>query len=140
MGKYLIFTFLLVFWGNAVFGQYFSTGEDPARLRWRQISTLNFQLIYPDDFEEQAQKLANYFEKVYKYGGNTLNHNPRKISVIFHNQTVKSNGLVGWAPRRMEIFTPPHQAIYAQDWLEQLAIHEFRHVVQIDKIHSQLPE
>lgn len=139
MGKYFIITFLFVFWGNAVFGQYFSTGEDPARLRWRQISTLNFQLIYPDDFEEQAQKLANYFEKVYKYGGNSLNHNPRKISIIFHTQTVKSNGLVGWAPRRVEIFTPPHQAIYAQDWLEQLAIHEFRHVVQIDKIHSQLP-
>jgi hypothetical protein len=139
MRKLFTIIFLNILCGIAVNGQYFSTGEDPARLNWRQISTLNFQLIYPDDFEEQAQKLANYFEKVYKNGSNTLNHNPRKISIIFHNQTVKSNGLVGWAPRRMEIFTPPHQAIYGQDWLEQLAIHEFRHVVQIDKIHSQLP-
>lgn len=139
MRKLFTIVFLLIVFGISVNGQYFSTGEDPARLRWRQISTLNFQLIYPDHFEQQAQKLANYFEKVYKSGGNTLYHNPRRISIIFHTQTVKSNGLVGWAPRRMEIFTPPHQSIYGQDWLEQLAIHEFRHVVQIDKIHSQLP-
>lgn len=120
--------------------QYFSTGEDPARLRWRQIVTENFQLIYPESFEEQAQKLGHYFEKVYEYGGETMGHNPRKISVIFHTHTVRSNGLVGWAPRRVEIFTPPHQDNYAQDWLQQLALHEFRHVVQVDKIHSQLPE
>ncbi len=131
------FVFLLIFL-NA-FSQYFSTGEDPARLKWRQISTVNFQLIYPESFETQAQKLANYFELVYRYGGESLNYKPRKISVIFHTHTVKSNGLVGWAPRRMEIFTPPHQATYGQDWLEQLAIHEFRHVVQVDKVHSQIP-
>jgi hypothetical protein len=130
-----VLTFLVI----PLFGQYFSTGEDPANIRWRQISTVNFQLIYPDSFEVQAQKLANYFEKVYQYGSGTLNHKPRKISVIFHTRTVKSNGLVAWAPRRMEIFTPPHQEIYAQDWLEQLAIHEFRHVVQIDKVHTSLP-
>lgn len=120
--------------------QYFSTGEDPARLRWRQIITGNFQLIYPESYEEQAQKLGHYLEKVYEYGSETMGHRPRKISVIFHTHTVRSNGLVGWAPRRVEIFTPPHQDNYAQDWLQQLAIHEFRHVVQVDKIHSQLPE
>ena len=121
------------------FGQYFSTGEDPAHLRWRQIRTENFQLIYPDHFEEKAQVMAHYFERVYEDLGTSLEHRPRPVSIIFHTQTVKSNGLVGWAPRRMEIFTPPHQEIYPQDWLEQLAIHEFRHVVQVDKIHTQMP-
>ena len=122
------------------FGQYFSTGEDPAGLRWRQIVTENFQLIYPETYEDQAQKLGHYFEKVYEFGSATMEHRPRKISVIFHTHTVRSNGLVGWAPRRVEIFTPPHQDNYAQDWLQQLVLHEFRHVVQVDKIHSQLPE
>lgn len=131
-----IFLFLII-WSHA---QYFSTGEDPASLKWRQIVTENFQLIYPSFFEEKAQQVAHYFEKVYDYGSYSLNHRPRKISVIIHTQTVKSNGLVGWAPRRIELFTPPHQGIYAQDWLEQLALHEFRHVVQVDKISRQLPE
>ncbi len=139
MKKQVILTFLLLllyFHGRP---QYFRTGEDPCFLKWRQIQTPNFQLIYPEEFEKQAIKMASWFEKVYEYGSKTLKHQPRKISVIFHTQTVQSNGLVGWAPRRMELFTPPHQAIYGQDWLEQLVIHEFRHVVQIDKIHSQIP-
>jgi len=133
---------LFVFIGilNTVQAQYFQTGEDPASLKWRQINTENFQIIYPDYYENQAQKLAGIMEKVYLYGGVTLHHEPRKISIILHTQTVKSNGLVAWAPKRVEFFTIPHQDIYAQDWLDQLAIHEFRHVVQIDKIDSELPK
>lgn len=139
MRKTIAAAFILVFTGLTAYPQYFATGEDPAGIKWRQINTENFQLIFPDDFESKAQVLANYFEMVYQHGSKTLDHNPRKISVLFHTHTVRSNGLVGWAPRRMELFTPPHQEIYAQDWLQQLAIHEFRHVIQIDKIHQQLP-
>jgi hypothetical protein len=76
---------------------------------------------------------------VYDYGSKTLNFSPRKISVVLHTRTVHSNGLVAWAPKRIELFTTPHQQIYSQDWLEQLAIHEFRHVVQMDKIQNDLP-
>ncbi len=119
--------------------QYFQTGEDPAGIRWRQLQTHNFQVIYPDYFEQQAQILAGKLEAVYTFGSYSLGHQPRKISVILHTQTVKSNGLVGWAPRRAEFYTTPHPSIYPQEWLEQLAIHEFRHVVQVDKLNSQLP-
>lgn len=119
--------------------QYFQTGQDPSSIKWRQINTENFQLIYPDYYEPQAQVLAQNLEEVYEYGTHTLKHKPKKISVILHTQTVKSNGLVAYAPKRSEFFTTPHQAIFPQDWLEQLAIHEFRHVVQIDKLNSELP-
>ena len=119
--------------------QYFSTGQEPANIKWRQINTENFQLIYPEDYEEKAQQVASIFEKVYALGHQTLRHEPRKISVILHTHTVKSNGLVAWSPKRVELFTTPHQRIYAQDWIEQLAIHEFRHVVQMDKIQQELP-
>ncbi len=120
--------------------QYFQTGQDPASIKWRQINTENFQLIYPDYYENQAQKLAGMMEIVYQKGGATLNYKPRKISIILHTQTVKSNGLVAWAPKRVEFYTIPHQENYAQNWLEQLAIHEFRHVVQIDKVNSEIPK
>jgi hypothetical protein len=134
----LIFLLMSCVWAGK--SQYFSTGEDPASLKWKQIVTPDFQLIFPEDFEEKAKVVAGYFQKVYEVGGVTLNHRPRRISIIFHTRTIRSNGLVGWAPRRMELFTPPHQEIYAQDWLQQLALHEFRHVVQVDKIHSQVPK
>lgn len=135
-----LFLILIIFsWISRAGAQYFQTGEDPASIKWRQINTENFQLIFPDYFEQQAQKLAGVLEEVYKYGGYSLDHEPKKISVILHTQTVQSNGLVGWAPKRAEFYTTPHQSIYPQDWLEQLALHEFRHVVQVDKLNENLP-
>jgi hypothetical protein len=119
--------------------QFYVLGEDPSSIHWKQINTAQFQVIYPADFESKAQRMASLLSRVYAFGENTLDHTPKKISVILHTNTVRSNGVVAWAPARMELFTTPHQEMYAQDWLEQLAIHEYRHVVQIDKIQSELP-
>jgi hypothetical protein len=119
--------------------QYFAVGQDPASIKWRQIQTENFQLIYPSDYEDQAQRVAHVFEKVYHYSGVSLNHQPKKISVVLHTKTLKSNGFVAWSPSRVELFPTPGQEMYAQEWIEQLAIHELRHHVQIDKIESELP-
>ena len=138
--KKLFLLLVFIVFCNFSKAQYFQTGQDPASLKWRQINTENFQVIFPDYYEKQAQKLAAIMETVYEKGGQTLNYQPKKISVILHTQTVKSNGLVAWAPKRSEFYTIPHQGIYAQDWIEQLAIHEFRHVVQIDKVNSELPK
>jgi len=138
MKRYLLIFFLALL-PYILAAQYYSVGEDPGSIRWRQIKTTNFQIIYPTDFEINAQRLASILEKVYIDAGSSLQHQPRKISVILHTSTVRSNGFAAWAPARVELFTTPGQDIYAQDWLEQLAIHEFRHVVQIDKIGTELP-
>jgi len=138
MKRFLTILFLIIL-PYLLVAQYYSVGEDPSGIRWRQINTSNFQLIYPSDFEIKAQRMASILEKVYLYAGNTLQHQPRKMSVILHTSTVRSNGFAAWAPARVELFTTPDQEIYAQGWLEQLAIHEIRHVVQIDKIGSELP-
>src|SRR5690606_20631994 len=138
MKKHLLLLIVIYFTTQAS-AQYYHTGQDPASIRWKQINTLTFQLIFPDYYEEQAKKLAGNLEVAYPYTSFTLKHNPAKIPVILHTQTVQSNGLVAWAPKRAEFFTTPHQSMYAQEWLEQLALHEFRHVVQVDKIQSNLP-
>ena len=135
--KILIIILILAF--NCANAQFFQTGQDPSSIKWKQINTDNFQVIYPEEFEVQAQRVSFVLEKVYKYGSNSLDFRPRKVSVILHTRTVNSNGLVAWAPKRIELFTTPNQQIYAQDWLEQLALHEFRHLVQMDKIQSELP-
>ncbi len=134
---FLIITFIS--FSYLLSAQYYAVGEDPSGISWQQINTSNFQIIYPSGFEVKAQRMALVLEKVYGYAGYSLQHKPRKISVILHTETVRSNGFAAWAPARVELFTTPHQEIYAQDWLEQLAIHEFRHIVQIDKIDSKLP-
>lgn len=132
--------YLMMFFINfAANGQYYQTGQDPSSIRWRQINSEHFQVIFPEEFENEAQRVAFVLNKVYDYGSKSLNSNPRRISVILHTHTVNSNGMVAWTPKRMELYTTPHQQIYAQDWIEELAIHEFRHFVQMDKIERELP-
>ena len=135
--RFLIIVFFSFF--SFAKAQYFQTGQDPSLIKWKQINTNNFQVIYPEEFEKQAQRVSFVLEKAYEYGSKTLNFHPRRVSVILHTRTVNSNGLLAWAPKRIELFTTPHQQIYAQDWIEQLALHEFRHLVQMDKIQSELP-
>jgi len=132
-------TILVFIISNTANAQFFQTGQDPSQIRWRQINTDHFQVIYPKEFDKEAQRLSFVLSKVYEYGTKMMNFKPRKISVVLHTRTVQSNGMVAWAPKRIELFTTPHQQIYAQDWLEQLALHEFRHLVQMDKIQSELP-
>ena len=130
---------LLVIFNNISFAQYFNTGQDPASIRWKELQSKNFHFIYPDYYESAAQKLAGTLEQVYPFGSYTLEHNPDRFPVILHTQTIQSNGLIAWAPRRAEFYTMPDQSIYPQDWLRQLALHEFRHIVQINKVNDELP-
>lgn len=132
----ILLSFLLTNSSNA---QFYQTGQDPSRIKWRQINTRDFQVIYPQEFEKEAQRITFVLSKVYEYSAHSQDHAPRKISVVLHTQTANSNGLVAWAPKRIELFTTPNQQMYSQDWLNQLALHEFRHLVQMDKIQSELP-
>ncbi|MFO8234530.1 MAG: hypothetical protein R6U04_03870 [Bacteroidales bacterium] len=114
--------------------QYFNYGEDPASVKWREISTENFQIIYPESFSEEAVRVANILEISYEEVAYSLDHEPAKISVVIHNNTVVSNGFVAPAPHRMELFSVPPQFNSTTPWLEHLCTHELRHVVQIDKL------
>src|SRR5687768_4520781 len=77
--------------------------------------------------------MANLLEHIRDAETRTLHSPPRKIAVILQNQSSVSNGFVSILPRRSEFFTMPPQDynfIGTNDWLNLLAAHEFRHVVQ----------
>ena len=120
--------------------QYYNDGQDRAGIKWKKIGSVNFEVIFPEGFEIQAERVVKLMEKSYEYTTITLKHRPKKISIILHTETVKSNAFLGWAPSRIEMYTTPHQNIYSQDWLEQLAIHEYRHMVQVSKLESEMPK
>lgn len=135
---FILFFILISLFSNSLKAQYYAGGQSPGSLKWKQINSSNFQIIFPEGFENQANYVANVLEYARALNGKTLQNNPPKISVLLHNRTVVSNAEVGWAPRRIEIFTQPPQESYAQEWFQQLALHEYRHVVQIDKMHQGL--
>jgi len=116
--------------------QYFSAGQDPASVNWLQINTEHFQIIFPESFDEKADYVANILDYSYEKISYSLDHKPKKISVILHNQTIESNGFVSPTPYRMELFSVPSSNNLTMPWLEHLCIHELRHVVQIDKLNQ----
>ncbi len=131
-----IFSFILFFIGIHASSQYYIAGNDPAGLKWRQIKTPVVRLVFEESLQEYALQLAAYMDSMAPHISSSLNYTPKRIDLLLHNQTPTANGFVTWAPRRSEFFTIPAQNNVSTDWLEHLAIHEYRHVVQIGKLNS----
>ena len=96
--------------------QYYLIGTDPASVKWSQIKTPNFKVIYPRTWEIQAQYIANGLEYIHLPGSRSLYQLTPRTPVIIHNQTTVPSSVTYIAPRRMEFFTTPPQDIYPQDW------------------------
>ena len=117
--------------------QFYSVGEDPGQTRWSQIRTENYRLVYPEGLDSLAQSYAAYLEQVRIPVGGSLGYLPNQsyskpLPVILHPFTSSSNGVVVWAPRRMELYTTPDCTDpESTPWPIQLAVHESRHVAQM---------
>jgi hypothetical protein len=114
--------------------QFYSTGEPPASLRWRQMNSGHFRVVYPAGNDSMASHLTSLLEKSQQFAG--FNSHTGKFPVLLHTTSVVSNGYVTWAPRRMELIAVPPQDGYAQDWFSQLTLHEYRHVEQLSRLHQ----
>jgi len=118
--------------------QFYSLGQDPGSTKWRQINSENFRLIYPQQFESKAQQFVNLLENSKKFTPRTLGAKVPKMPVVLHAQDITANAFSVWAPRRLELYTAAPQNTYAQPWMEQLAIHELRHSVQLSSMNTGL--
>ncbi|MCS6973475.1 MAG: hypothetical protein NZM13_03235, partial [Cyclobacteriaceae bacterium] len=110
-------------------------------IRFQQIRTPNFRILYPTGFDATAQRVANTLEHVRIPESQSLQRPPRRFTVVLQNQTAISNGFVSLLPRRSEFFTMPPQDYNftgTVDWLDQLAAHEYRHMVQFDRSRTGL--
>jgi len=130
----LIMSLLPLAWAGA---QYYDTGQDPASLKWLQIKTTHFRVIFPEDFGAEATRYARLLEESYVklsalYPGARTN-----IPVIIHNHSMQSNGYVSWAPRRMELFPLPGQDNLPMHPARQLAVHEAAHVLQLGSLNGK---
>lgn len=130
---WLVLMMLQPHWTEA---QFFHSGQAPASVQWSQIRHPKIRLIFPVGMEQQATSLMRTMDTLMPGIAAGLAHRARPIPLVLYPGGVISNGLTAWAPRRMEFYTTPPQDNYSQDWLQQLAIHEYRHVVQIDKLNQ----
>lgn len=127
-----IYLVLLLSLTNSIKGQYYDTGQDPSSLKWQKLKTDHFLFIYPESYNLTARKTAVIFENALtllkgRYGEPEI----RNLPVILHNYSIESNGYVAWAPKRIELFPLPGQDNIPMSHIEQLALHELTHVLQI---------
>jgi len=115
--KYIYLLIISIYIHTCLYSQFYEYGQDPASIRWKQINTGNFKLIFPEDYKSNAVKVSFLLEESYRKNASQLNYSPRKIPVVIHNQTAISNGFVGIAPRRMELFTYPDPRGFPGEWL-----------------------
>lgn len=134
----LIFLLLIIsFAGQRAGAQAaLNLGQSPPQLKWRQIRTQHFRVIFPTEIEPDAQLIANALDNAYYDVAASLHSTPRKIPIVMQNQTTDNNAFVSSEGRRAEFFSTPPQNpnnMGMNGWYEELSLHEYRHVVQMDQ-------
>ncbi len=133
-GAICLFVFLLVGYVQHSEAQFFVNGESPASVRWMQIITPRYQVVYPMGIQKEAELLISNLERTAALTLKPYHLPAKKVPILLNMTSVRSNGFVTWTPRRMELIVTPPQDSYAQDWIGQLSLHEYRHVVQISQL------
>ena len=132
--KILILLLLLI--PSLAQAQFYVTGDDPGKLKWKFIDTDNFRVIYPSGSDSLAKKYAYELEKykipVSRTTGYVAGQGDGKLMPAVMHTYNDANGSVAWAPKRMDLFTIP--TAYDPEpmpWSTMLAVHEGRHVTQM---------
>lgn len=118
-------------------GQVYTLGADPVEVKWKSLETEHFRLVYPEASDSLAREYAKSLESFVHTTEPSIGFYPnqfykKKMPVIFHAYSATSNGMVSWAPHRMELFT--NADLYDPEstpWMTQLTVHEGRHVAQM---------
>ncbi|MBO6117768.1 MAG: hypothetical protein J6P44_04400 [Bacteroidales bacterium] len=131
-----ILIIVLLLYAATAYCQYHISGNNDSRLKYRQIKTDKFHIVYPDYYEVNAQQLARILDTVVPVIGNSLKTSAPNVPILIHTKSSVSNGLSVWAPKRMEFWTTTPPSNYAFPYLWQLAIHEYRHTAQMQAVNA----
>lgn len=132
--KFLLAALLaaIPFLGHA---QFASIGSERGSLQWQAVTTPDYKVIYPAGLDSLGALYGHELQVTRPLVGLSAGFLPNQayrlpMPVILHPFTGDSNGMVVWAPRRMELFTLPGNFV-PLPWEKLLSIHENRHVAQM---------
>ena len=134
--RYLKLILALLLIPLAASAQFYVTGDDPGRLKWKSIETESYRVIYPDGSDSlanvYARKLEKYKIPISRTSGYMTGEGDGKIMPVVLHAYNDANGSVAWAPKRMDLFSIP--SAYDPEpmpWSTMLSVHESRHVTQM---------
>lgn len=107
--------------------------------RWSTFKTENYTFIYPSKIDSLARHYAAAMELYRASALAGTGADPGRLPVILHAESAYSNGVVVWAPKRIELYTTPSDdPHYLTDWAVSLATHEIRHTGQMANLTQGL--
>ncbi|MFD1771079.1 hypothetical protein [Sphingobacterium suaedae] len=129
---------ILYFNLNIALSQIVDNEQASSSIRWKQIETEFYRVIYPSTFENSAKRLVTQLPSIREKSSNSLSISPKKITLILQGNHLSQNGYVQLAPRKSEFYPIPSSVADNQEWLPNLALHELRHVAQFDKLTGRI--
>ncbi|MFR9502910.1 MAG: hypothetical protein SNH73_00475 [Rikenellaceae bacterium] len=132
--RVLLLTMLFVGVAQLSFAQYYSWGADRAALRWSRIKGDRVSIIYPDTVEFTARRTLHYLDVIKESVAYDFTYPALEIPFVVHPDNFATNGMVMWAPIRVEFLSTPSMDSYSMPWVKQLAAHEYRHTVQYNNL------
>lgn len=140
--KRLIIVIILIISGitttERCYAQYYSWGVDPVSLRWRQMKSDNYRVVYPTVAESVANRMMLYLDAVQDDIAYGYKYKQMSIPFVVHPANMLSNGLVMWLPKRVEFLSTPSIEGYSMPWTKQLIAHEYRHAAQYNNLNRGL--
>jgi len=113
-------------------------GGNPPSIKWNQVNTRAAKVIFPKGLDSAAYMVAGIIARMNTVIEPTIGTKQKQVSIVLQNQTTIPNAYVGLAPFRSEFYLTPEQnsfEIGSLPWVEQLSIHEFRHVQQYNNFN-----
>ena len=107
--------------------------QHPSSVKWGVVDLPHVKIIFDKDINQaDISRLVYSFEKVFAADTVSLKDNPRRIPLVVSNTEVVSNGYVTLFPYKMYWYGLPYydNSIGIGEWYQNLAVHEYRHVVQ----------
>ena len=133
----ILLLFLLVMPAFTARAQFYVEGQDPASAGWSFVQTPNYKIIYPRGSDSLAAEYAASLEKFHSTLDFTSGFTPRqnyntRMPVVLHTFSALANGSVAWAPRNVSLYTTPDAyEPESNTWTDLLAVHEGRHISQM---------
>ncbi len=140
--KHIVLLFSVLV-GTASNFSFAALTQDPS-LNWKTLYTEHFEIHFHEGETPLAKRVGNIAESVHTRLTSSLNWTPRqRTQIILTDRFDFANGSATPIPRnemRLLVTPPASNSVIADhdDWLELLIIHEYTHILHLDKV-SGLP-
>lgn len=111
------------------------TGPQPSSMKWKYVENDKVKVIFPENNQAEAIRIADLITYVNKNATVSVGNKSKKLDILLNTNNAQGNGYVALAPYRSEFYATGFQDfndLGSMDWLDTLAIHEYRHALQFN--------